>query len=128
MKILADTHLLIWLATDSPKLTVKAKSLLLDSANDAFFSAASIWELAIKFALRRSSDFDMPPEELRNGLLLYGFHELPVTSEHGLAVGRLPSPHGDPFDRLLAAQALLEGITLLTADRELSAYPNTQLV
>ena len=128
MKLLPDTHLLIWLAMDSPRLTEDAKTLLLDPANEIFFSAASVWEVAIKFTLGRSPEFTLPPEDLRNGMLLHGLRELRVSSEHAMAIRSLPSTHGDPFDRLLVAQAMIEGLTLLTGDATLSTYPGTQLV
>ncbi len=97
-------------------------SLIEDSSNDLLFSAASIWEIAIKDAFGRA-DFHCDPVLLRRGLLDNGYQELPVTSAHAVAVGRLPPIHKDPFDRMLVAQAVAEGITLLTADARLASYP-----
>lgn len=126
MKLLLDTHLLLWAAAsgaDFPgKLTVAAAALLDDPANDLLFSAASIWEITIKNGLGRE-DFAVDPHLLRRGLLDNGYSELPITSAHALAVSGLPHHHKDPFDRLLVAQATVEGITLLTSDPVLPAYP-----
>jgi PIN domain nuclease of toxin-antitoxin system len=122
MKFLADTHLLLWLAEDNPRLSSRAKSLLLDATHEVYFSSASIWEISIKYPLGRS-EIDIPAGELHAGMKRYGFLELPVTSEHALAVADLPSTHGDPFDRILVAQAKVEDMQLLTADRTLSTYP-----
>jgi len=86
------------------------------------FSAASLWEIAIKRGLGRS-DFQVDPRLLRRALLDNGYLELPVTSAHTVAVDGLPAHHKDPFDRLLVAQALVEGIQLLTADEQVARYP-----
>lgn len=127
MRYLADTHLLLWAALSPAKLNKTAKALFRDSGNDILFSTASVWETAVKFA-RGKKDFTIPPAVLRNGLLTMGYKELLITSEHVIAVAALPTQHGDPFDRLLVAQAMTEGMTLLTADKLLSSYPNTLLV
>lgn len=101
---------------------MEALDLLGDPATELVFSAASIWEVVIKNSLGRS-DFRIEPQKLRSGLIEYGYDELAINSEHALAVGSLPSIHRDPFDRILLAQALVEGITLYTMDPMLARYP-----
>ena len=127
MKLLLDTHLLLWAAgsADEPvtgSLPAKAAALIDDDTNLLHFSAASIWEVAIKFALGRA-DFTADPHLLRRGLLDNGYVEIAVTSEHAAAVASLPPIHKDPFDRLLVAQAIAEGLTLITVDAMLARYP-----
>ena len=99
-----------------------ARSLIGDQTNALAFSAASIWEAAIKAGLG-GPDFAIDPRRLRRGLLDNGYVELPVTSGHGIAVAHLPPIHRDPFDRIRIAQADVEGAILLTADRTVARYP-----
>lgn len=122
MSVLLDTHVLLWAAGDPKRLPPEVLDLLGDPATELVFSAASIWEIAIKNSLGRS-DFRIEPQKLRSGLIEYGYDELEISSEHALAVGRLPSIHRDPFDRILLAQALVEEITLFTMDPTLARYP-----
>ncbi len=122
MKFLLDTHLLLWAAGKPKRLSRHARSLLDNSGNELYFSAASLWEVVIKRGLGRE-DFRVDPRLLRRGLLDNGYGELPIVSEHVVAVESLPAIHKDPFDRLLVAQATVEGITLLTTDSLLSQYP-----
>jgi PIN domain nuclease of toxin-antitoxin system len=121
MKLLLDTQLLLWAAGHPQRLSAKAKRHLNNPENDLLFSAASFWEITIKTTLGRE-DFRVEPRVLRRALLDNGYAELPVTSEHAVSVDALPPLHKDPFDRLLLAQALVEGITLLTADAQLLRY------
>ena len=121
MKLLLDTQLLLWAAGQPERLSPRAKRQLNDPANELLFSAASIWEITIKTSLGRD-DFRVEPRVLRRGLLDNGYVELPITSEHAVNVNAFPPLHKDPFDRLLLAQALVEGITLLTADAQLARY------
>lgn len=121
MKLLLDTHVLLWAAGQPEKLGDAARSLLADAANELFFSPVSLWEIAIKRTLGRS-DFRAEPRRLWRMLLTHGYRELPVTSEHTVAVDALPPLHKDPFDRLLLAQARVEGFELFTADAALAAY------
>lgn len=121
MKILVDTHLLIWAGYRLPQLSKRARALIENPDNTLLFSAASIWEMAIKQALGRE-DFDVDVVGLRKGLLENNYQEVAVTSEHAVAVASLPMHHRDPFDRLLIAQAQIEKTALLTADKRLSAY------
>lgn len=128
MKYLLDTHLLLWAAEFSTAigraggLSAAAVSLIKDPANELIFSAVSIWEVAIKAGLGRP-DFAVNPHVFRRGLLDNDYVELPITGAHAAAVMGLPGHHKDPFDRLLIAQATVEGITLLTADANLASYP-----
>lgn len=122
MKLLLDTQLLLWAAGQPERLSAAARSLLTNPRNDLLFSAASLWEIAIKNGLGRE-DFRVQPRLLRRGLLDNGYIELPITSQHAVSIDSLPPLHKDPFDRLLLAQALTEGITLLTGDAILAKYP-----
>jgi PIN domain nuclease of toxin-antitoxin system len=122
MKLLLDTHLLLWLAATPKKLSKKARTFIDDQNNELFFSAASIWEVAIKQALGRE-DFIVDAHLLRRGLLDNGYSELPILSDHAVAVNSLPDIHKDPFDRMLIAQATVEGFVLVTADLIVAKYP-----
>jgi PIN domain nuclease of toxin-antitoxin system len=124
MKLLLDTHLLLWAASQPDKLSKAARLLLEDPQNELIFSAASIWEVAIKRGLDRS-DFRVETPQFRRGLLDNGYIELGITGQHAVGVDLLPPIHKDPFDRLLVAQAITEGITLLTADPLLAKYPGS---
>ncbi len=122
MKLLLDTHLLLWAAEDSDRLSKAARTLIADPGNVLLFSAASLWEITIKRGLGRA-DFEVEPRLLRRALLDNGYDELAITSEHAVSVESLPPLHKDPFDRLLIAQATVEGITLLTANQRVGDYP-----
>ena len=122
MKLLLDTHLLLWAAGKPNRLSVTARRLIDSPANELLFSAGSVWEVAIKRGLGRS-DFQADPRLLRRGLLDNGYTELPILSDHVVALESLPAIHKDPFDRLLVAQATVEGIILLTADAIVAQYP-----
>jgi PIN domain nuclease of toxin-antitoxin system len=122
MKLLLDTHLLLWVAADSNRLSAPARTLISAADNELFFSAASLWEIAIKKGLGRD-DFKVNARVLRRALLDNGYGEIPISSEHAVAVEDLPMIHKDPFDRILVSQATVEGITLLTADALVAQYP-----
>jgi PIN domain nuclease of toxin-antitoxin system len=122
VKLLLDTQLLLWAAGQPERLSKAARKLLEDPRNELVFSAASLWEVAIKSSLGRE-DFRVEPRLLRRGLLDNGYVELPITSQHAVNIDGLPPLHKDPFDRLLLSQALSEGIILLTTDSSLSQYP-----
>lgn len=122
MKLLLDTHLLLWAAGTPDRLSAAALALIGSQDNELFFSAASLWEIAIKRGLGRS-DFQADARLLRRGLLDNGYSELAIGSEHAVAVDSLPPIHKDPFDRILVAQATVEGIVLLTVDSLLAQYP-----
>lgn len=121
MRILVDTHLLLWATADSRRLTPLARRLITDPVNEVHYSAASLWEIAIKLALRRR-DFEVDLPLLRESLGEMGLYELPVTGAHAQRVLTLPSVHKDPFDRLLVAQAEDEGLVLVTNDALLAGY------
>jgi PIN domain nuclease of toxin-antitoxin system len=122
MRLLLDTHLLLWSAVEPERLSREALTLIDDVDNQLLFSAASLWELAIKQGLGRA-DFQVDVKLLRRNLLRNGYAELSVIGEHAIAVADLPPIHRDPFDRLLVAQSTVEGLTLLTADRTVARYP-----
>ncbi len=121
MRLLIDTHLLLWAAATPERLSPRAVARLEATDNRLLFSAASLWEIAIKAALGRS-DFTVDPRRLRQGLIDNDYEELPLTGAHAGALADLPAIHKDPFDRILIAQAKVEGLTLLTADATLARY------
>ena len=121
MIYLLDTHLLIWTVMGSRRLSPAARKIIKDPSAQMVFGVVSIWEVAIKHSLR-PVDIPIPPEPLREALLATGFEELTILAPHAIAVGNLPLVHGDPFDRLLIAQAKVEGFTFLTADKILGEY------
>jgi PIN domain nuclease of toxin-antitoxin system len=121
VKLLLDTHLLLWSAGQPHRLSAEALDLLRAPDNDLLFSAVSLWEVAIKNALGRA-DFSVNLRALRRGLLDNGYREVPMLGEHALALDMLSTHHKDPFDRMLVAQAQAEGLTLLTSDAMLAHY------
>ena len=122
MRLLLDTHLILWSISQSERLSIQARDLIGDPGNTLVVSVASLWEIAIKSSARRG-DFIAEPTSIRRELIDHGYEELPVLGEHAIAVTDLPPIHGDPFDRMLVAQANVEGITLLTADPLVARYP-----
>jgi PIN domain nuclease of toxin-antitoxin system len=122
VKLLLDTRLLLWAANDPDRLSKSVRKLIDDPESEPVFSAASIWEIAIKSGLGRD-DFAIDAAVLRSSLNDNGYSELPISGAHAAAVATLPPLHRDPFDRILVAQANVEGVTLLTADPEVAAYP-----
>lgn len=127
MRLLLDTHILLWAVGEPAKLTRAARQSILDPANVILYSAASIWEIAIKSQLRRS-DFVADPDEIARAAVESGFDELPVRAQHGALTARLPAHHRDPFDRLLIAQAMTEPARFLTADSALRPYSELVIV
>ena len=121
MKLLLDTHLLLWAATAPQRLSAEAQGLFNDPDNELYFSAVSIWEVAIKRGLDRP-DFQLDVRQFRRGLIDNGYIELPMSSLHAVAIDLLPAVHRDPFDRMLVAQASVEGFPLLTSDVVLVQY------
>jgi len=124
MKLLLDTHILLWAAGEPQKLPVKIRQLIEDEENTLFFSAASIWEIVMKNGLGRS-DFQIEPRMFRSALMDNGYLEVPITSEHVLFVHDLPPLHKDPVDRILVAQSSIEGMALLTVDQAVIDYGGT---
>jgi PIN domain nuclease of toxin-antitoxin system len=125
VKLLLDTHVILWALDQPERLSPRIVALLEDEQNDLFFSVATLWEVAIKNGTRRSFQVDL--ERLRRGLLTNGYGELSILAEHAMLVATLPSIHRDPFDRILVAQAQYEGMTLVTQDRVLSQYRSEPL-
>jgi PIN domain nuclease of toxin-antitoxin system len=121
MRLLLDTHLLLWAGAYPERLSSTALTLFEDRKNELIFSTASIWEVAIKFG-RGRENFLVEPGEFRRELRANSFEELPVLGEHAVAVASLPHIHKDPFDRLLIAQSVVEGIVLLTSDAVIAKY------
>ncbi|GAB6061877.1 type II toxin-antitoxin system VapC family toxin [Deferrisoma palaeochoriense] len=121
MRLLLDTHVLLWAAGAPERIPERWRLRLENGSNELAFSSASIWEVVIKLGLGRK-DFRVDPERLRRRLVGHGYVEVPVTSDHALGVSALPALHSDPFDRILVAQARVEGFGLLTADRKLLQY------
>ena len=121
MRLLLDTHLLLWAAGEPRKLSRKARALIGDEANVLTFSAASIWEIAIKSRLGRP-DFHADAGQLYGGLVANGYEEVPVRGAHAMHVASLPDVHADPFDRLLVSQARVEGLVLVTSDPWVAKY------
>ena len=121
MKYLVDTHLLIWTVLDSAKLPNRAKKILEEDDGEYYFSAASVWEIALK-RQKHPERFPFTATEARDLFLAAGFIEQAVSSKHSAAVEDLPHIHGDPFDRLLVAQAQCDGMKLLTHDRMIVQY------
>ena len=122
VKLLLDTHLLLWAAGEPKKLSPAARRMIGDKRHTLCFSAASLWEIAIKRTLGRD-DFRVDPGVLRRGLLENGYAEVSIDGEHAVAVTVLPLLHKDPFDRILLAQAVVGGMLLLTVDEQLAQYP-----
>lgn len=122
MRLLLDTHALIWWWTDDPQLSVNARGLIADERNEIMVSAASVWEIATK---QRHGKLGLPLLTLRRHqdlLVADGFSPLSISAAHALKAGAYPQPHGDPFDRMLAAQSQLEGVALVSKDRALRQF------
>jgi PIN domain nuclease of toxin-antitoxin system len=122
VRLLLDTHLLLWAAFRRDRLSQAARALILAPENELVFSVVSLWEIAIKAQLGRD-DFRVDARLLRRSSLDNSYEELTVTGEHAVAITHLPLLHRDPFDRLLIAQSIVEGITLITADAVVARYP-----
>lgn len=121
MQLLLDTHLLLWAAGEPEELSGECRALLEDIDNEPIFSVTSLWEIVIKNGLQR--DFRADAASIRRGLVDNGFEELPIAAPHVVALEALPLIHKDPFDRILIAQAIVEGVMLLTADQMVARYP-----
>jgi len=127
MKLLLDTHILLWAACAPHKLHPKARTLIEDESHELFYSPASLWEIIIKNRLGRS-DFQVDPRIFRTALEDHGYWQIPITSEHVLFVHDLPPLHKDPLDRILVAQASIEGMGLLTMDQAVMDYGGTVIL
>jgi len=122
VRLLLDTHVLIWVTAEPDRISNDVLRIIESRDTELVFSAASVWEVAIKRTLGRE-DFDVDPRLLRRGLIENGYTELAITGAHAAAVDSLPPIHKDPFDRILIAQALAESLMLLTADPVVAQYP-----
>ena len=120
MNLLVDTHVLIWWATNDPRLGPRLREALADPDNEVAFSAISIWEVAIKHA---KGMLALGPTKLRESSLQAGLRELAFLGIHAVRVAELPAIHGDPFDRALVAQAMVEPMILLSEDPRVWKYP-----
>ena len=119
MRLLLDSHALHWAVLEPGKLRAATVDVVSDPANAVYFSAVSLWELAIKRAKGR---FSFDDREMLDVMAEQGFDEVPILTRHGLEAAALPPHHADPFDRMLIAQARLEGLTLVTSDRQFWQY------
>lgn len=124
MRLLLDTHILLWAAAGIERVPAAARIEMGDPRNALIFSTASVWEIAIKSGLNRN-DLQIDVSAFRRGLLDNGYTELPITGAHAVATGALPPIHRDPFDRILIAQASVEDLTLLTSDATIAQYPGS---
>ena len=122
MRVLLDTHSWLWMVGDASRLRESSRRLLRDPANELFLSAASAWEMAIKFASGKLRLPQPPAALITQWMAEVGIGALPILHAHALRAGELPPHHRDPFDRLLIAQAQIEGLTVLTADRAFAKY------
>ena len=120
---LLDSHVLLWWWFDPDRLSQQARSLLLDPSTTVLVSAASVWELSLKHHQGKLPELATAITDLPGLLQADGFQPLPISIAHGLRAGGYSQPHRDPFDRMLAAQAELEGLVLITADTQLSNFP-----
>jgi PIN domain nuclease of toxin-antitoxin system len=120
MTILLDTHVLVWALSRQDRIPADIRMLI--EGAEPFFSVVNIWEIAIKTGLGRAA-FQIDPSIVRSALLENGYRELAITGAHALAIGDLPPIHRDPFDRMLVAQATVEGFELLTSDATVARYP-----
>ena len=118
MRVLLDTHILLWSLNDDPRLSIKALRLI-ENAADVYVSAATFWEMAIKVSMGK---LDVDLDEIRDHCLESGFIQLPITSEHAIAVKELEPHHKEPFDRLIVATAISEPMKLLTSDPQVAHY------
>ncbi len=131
MKLLLDTNAVIWAAFDPNRISEPIRRLLSDTGNQLSYSVTALWEIAIKNGTRRAlqiNSLQIDPFQFRNLLQGAGFAEVPITAEHTLGTAQLPRLHGDPFDRILLAQAVIEDMTLITSDRTMLQYPGIAML
>ena len=124
MNLLLDTHVALWAITDSPRLPVNARELILAPRTTVYVSTASLWEIAIKHGLGRG-DMPVSAEEALRYFRESNYRIVPIEQEHAVAIEGLPAHHADPFDRMLVAQALVEPMRLMTHDRQVARYSDT---
>ncbi len=122
MRLLLDTHALIWWWKDDPNLSAEARTAMIDKTNEVFVSAVTAWEIATKVRKGQLPEMRETVPQFTDDVLREGFRFLPVNEHHGLRGGSLGGAHKDPFDRLLAAQALIDNLTIISRDREIAAF------
>ena len=127
MKLLLDTHTLLWLVSDNPQLSTTGRELLVDPDNELLLSPATYWELAIKISIGKYRLADPLADYIDEAIRLYGLSILPITAKHAEAIVQLTHHHKDPFDRMLIDQAMVENVALVSADEDFDAYPVTRL-
>jgi len=127
MRLLLDTQAFLWFVLNEPQLSAAAKALIEDPANYVFVSPASYWEIAIKVCLKKLDLFAPYDDFMNRGIVGNGFEILPIEPKHTSVLTTLPIHHKDPFDRLLVAQGLVEGIPIVSVDPQLDAYGITRL-
>lgn len=127
MRLLLDTHALLWWWTDDPRLSAAARSAIADEANEVYVSAVSAWEVATKHRLGKLGELHQAASRFEELVRADGFLPLPIDQRHALRAGRWPSEHRDPFDRMLAAQSEIEGMALVTCDTALSGFACQQV-
>jgi PIN domain nuclease of toxin-antitoxin system len=125
VKALLDTHTFLWWNLDSPQLSATARDFIRDGGNEIYLSAASVWEIAVKYGRNRLELPEVPRIYIANRLARHHFVGLPIQINHATHVHTLPQIHTDPFDRIIVAQSQLEGLPLLTADSTLQQYEVT---
>ncbi len=122
MQLLLDTHAIVWWFSGNPRLSTNARQVIADPSNDNFVSAASAWEIATKYRLGKMPSVAALANDFRNRVAGDGFDELPITVHHALRAGSLPGPHGDPFDRMLIAQAITDDLVLVSNETLFDSY------
>lgn len=123
MQLLLDTHVFIWSAASPRTLSPTARKAIQDPSNDVYVSVAAAWEIAIKHGLGKITLPQKPESWIPSRLVAMGFKPLPIRLEHALALLSLPNHHDDPFDRMIVAQAQVEGFTIVTSDPQVRKYP-----
>ncbi|MCY2943990.1 MAG: type II toxin-antitoxin system VapC family toxin [Planctomycetota bacterium] len=127
MKLLLDTHTLLWLVENNPQLSQTALDLLVDPGNELLLSPATYWELAIKISIRKYQLTDPLADYIAEAVQLYGLTILQMDVKHAEAIVTLPHHHKDPFDRMLIAQSIVENVALVSSDEAFDAYPIQRL-
>ena len=122
MRLLLDTHAIVWWFSGNQRLPSKARQAIADSSNDTFVSAASAWEIATKYRLGKMPSVAALANDFRNRVAGDGFNELPITVQHALRAGALPGLYSDPFDRMLIAQALMDDLVLVSNETVFDRY------
>ncbi|MGV3478526.1 MAG: type II toxin-antitoxin system VapC family toxin [Sphingobium sp.] len=122
MKLLLDTHAILWWWSDDPALPPSARAVIEDAGNEIFVSAASAWEVATKFRLGKLPGYEEAIGQYDALMVANGFHHLPISEKHAIGAGSFPQPHRDPFDRMIAAQAHIEGMAVVSRDPALAEF------